>query len=75
MPWSFNACKRRIEECTTPEARYGMWNDLNMWVYAGTTDPYRWACYWAFMDAWETLYKTPEWIDNMEQNNDDLSEF
>lgn len=52
-----------------------MWNDLNMWVYAGTTDPYRWACYWAFMDAWETLYKTPEWIDNMEQNNDDLSEF
>lgn len=73
-PWTFKACKKRIDEADTPEKQVAMWTELNMWVYADGKDPFRWDCYWAFMDAWEKLYKEPEWIGQMEKQ-DDLVEF
>lgn len=83
-PWTFNACKKRIDEANTPEKQVAMWTELNMWVYADGKDPFRWDCYWAFMDAWEKLYKEPEWIGQLYkepewigqmEKQDDLVEF
>lgn len=74
-PWTFEACKKRIDGADTPEKQVAMWTELNMWVYADGKDNWRWDCYWAFMDAWEKLYKEPEWIKGMSEVDNEIAEF
>jgi hypothetical protein len=46
-----------------------------MWVYADGKSDWRWDCYWAFMDAWEKLYKEPDWIKGMSEADNEIAEF